>query len=65
MRFLPPLVFHGAHAAPAEDIAQHAELFGNRLATYPGWPELNDLPENETCVVPPTDRPVEKAGAPR
>jgi glutathione-regulated potassium-efflux system ancillary protein KefF len=57
MRFLPPLVFHGAHAAAPTAIARHASLFANRLSTYPDWPELADLPENESCLVPSADRP--------
>ena len=57
MRFLPPLLLHGAHRAPEADIEAHAAVFGERLATYPRWPELEDLPSCPECDVPLTDRP--------
>ncbi len=57
LRFLPPLVLHGAHAADEAQIAAHATLFAQRLASYPDWPELADLPACETCVAPDQDRP--------
>ncbi len=57
LRFLPPLVLHGAHAADAAQIDAHAALFAQRLASYPDWPELDDLPACEACVAPDQDRP--------
>jgi len=57
MRFLPPLVLHGAHRASDADIAAHAAMFADRLSTYPDWPELADLPECPACVVPADARP--------
>jgi len=57
MRFLPPLVLHGAHRAPEPDIDEHAAVFADRLRKYPDWPELEDMPSCETCVVPGADRP--------
>jgi glutathione-regulated potassium-efflux system ancillary protein KefF len=57
MRFLPPLVLHGARRATEEQIAHHLEVFGERLRTYPDWPEIEDLPACPACDVPPTDRP--------
>ena len=57
LRFLPPLVLHGAHAAPDAVIAGHAALFTQRLASYPDWPELATLADRETCVAPDQDRP--------
>ncbi len=57
LRFLPPLVLHGAHAADETRIDAHAALFAQRLASYPDWPELEDLPACETCVAPDQDRP--------
>lgn len=57
MRFLPPLVLHGAHQADAAAIAEHAAVYTNRLMTWPAWPELADLPACVGCEVPPTDRP--------
>jgi glutathione-regulated potassium-efflux system ancillary protein KefF len=57
MRFLPPLMLHGARRASAETIAQHVDVFADRLRTYPGWPEIEDLPPCPACEVPQTDRP--------
>ena len=58
MRFLPPLLLHGAHRATETEVAAHAEVFAQRLASYPDWPELEDLPACPACNVPTTDRPV-------
>jgi glutathione-regulated potassium-efflux system ancillary protein KefF len=57
MRFLPPMVLHGAHSAPQADIDLHVATFGQRLQTYPDWPELQDLETCPACTVPATDRP--------
>lgn len=57
MRFLPPLVLHGAHRANEAAIAEHARIYAERLASYPGWPELDELPECAACVVPALERP--------
>lgn len=59
MRFLPPLVQHGAHRVSESDIASHVDTFRDRLASYPDWPELAELDECPACEVPVTDRPVE------
>jgi len=59
MRFLPPLVMHGAHRAGDDEIAAHASTFAQRLASYPDWPELGEL---DACVqpdVPASARPIE------
>ena len=63
MRFLPPLLLHGAHSGgqPATDL--HVDIFTQRLASYPDWPELDDLESCPACVVPLRDRP-EKPVAP-
>lgn len=58
MRFLPPLVFHGARSAPASEVAAHVEVFKNRLSSYPDWPELEDLETCASCTVPELDRPI-------
>jgi glutathione-regulated potassium-efflux system ancillary protein KefF len=58
MRFLPPMVMHGAHRATAGEIDTHVATFGHRLGTYPDWPELEDLPACPACDVPQSDRPV-------
>jgi glutathione-regulated potassium-efflux system ancillary protein KefF len=57
MRFLPPLLLHGAHRASADAITAHAALFAQRLLSYPHWPELDDLQDCVSCVVPPDARP--------
>jgi glutathione-regulated potassium-efflux system ancillary protein KefF len=59
MRFLPPLVFHGARSAPMSELEAHVEVFKNRLQTYPAWPELEDLDACASCAVPEADRPGE------
>ena len=62
MRFLPPLVLHGAHRASPEEVQAHVEVFGQRLASYPDWPELADLGPCPGCDVPEADRPVPHGG---
>ncbi len=57
MRFLPPLVLHGAHRADAQAIAAEAATFVDRLARYPDWPELPALGPCPDCDVPPDARP--------
>jgi len=52
MRWLPPLVLHGAHRATDEALADHAALFVERLNTWPRWPELEDLEADAGCEVP-------------
>lgn len=60
MRFLPPMVLHGAHNADRPTVEAHAATFGKRLASYPHWPELTELEEREHCEVPEADRPQER-----
>ena len=57
MRFLPPLVLHGAHSASADEVAQHVETFRQRLQSYPYWPEMDELDTCPGCAVPAADRP--------
>ena len=57
MRFLPPLVLHGARSASEEAVAKHVAVFADRLATYPHWPEMDELEQCPACEVPTTDRP--------
>jgi len=63
MRFLPPLVLHGARRVSSQAVAAHVEVFADRLATYPNWPELEDLAQCVGCEVPQSDRPLETIGA--
>jgi len=57
MRFLPPLILHGAHSVASSVVAQHLKTFRDRLASYPDWPEMDDLEQCAACVVPINDRP--------
>lgn len=57
MRFLPPLVLHGAHRADAAAIDAHVATFLDRLRSYPDWPELADMEEGIECEVPESARP--------
>lgn len=57
MRFLPPFIFHGAHRASDDDVSAHIDMFRTRLASYPEWPELNDLAQCVACPVPDDERP--------
>lgn len=58
MRFLPPLLLHGAHRASPEELQAHAAVFRQRLATYPDWPEIAEIGACPVADVPTTDRPV-------
>ena len=60
MRFLPPLILHGAHAVGQDVVTQHIATFSQRLASYPDWPEMDDLEQCAACVVPMKDRPTEQ-----
>jgi glutathione-regulated potassium-efflux system ancillary protein KefF len=60
MRWLPPLLLHGAHCASDADIAAHAALFAQRLAAWPdaaGWTELAAADAQPACDVPADARP--------
>lgn len=57
LRFVPPLLLHGAHRADDDTIAAHAQLYAQRLASYPDWPELDVLPECVQEEVPASARP--------
>lgn len=61
MRWLPPLVLHGAHRANDAQLASHAALFAQRLDSWPNWPELDDIETDASCNVPADARPSEGA----
>ena len=61
LRFLPPLVLHGAHAVSRQAFEAHVEVYRDRLSTYPQWPEMADLDACLLCEVPARDRPAEEA----
>jgi len=57
LRFLPPLVLHGAHRATPAELEAHAQTFVERLGQYPQWPELATLDECVACETPAEERP--------
>jgi glutathione-regulated potassium-efflux system ancillary protein KefF len=57
MRFLPPLVLHGAHRASDDELTAHVGVFGQRLASYPDWPEIAELGACEVLEVGAEERP--------
>ncbi len=57
MRFLAPLLLHGAHRVSDTELDAHATVYAQRLASYPDWPELANLADCPACVVPPLTRP--------
>ena len=63
MRFLPPLILHGARSASDAEVHSHVQTFTDRLGSFPNWPEIDELGDCPTCVVPPTDRPQEDEDA--
>jgi glutathione-regulated potassium-efflux system ancillary protein KefF len=60
MRFLPPLVLHGAHKASEAELTAHAETYAQRLADYPTWPEIDLVEDCVECAVPPSARPADR-----
>jgi len=60
MRFLPPLILHGAHKASEAELAAHAETYVRRLADYPAWPEIDLVEDCVECAVPPSARPADR-----
>jgi glutathione-regulated potassium-efflux system ancillary protein KefF len=57
MRWLPPLVLHGAHRIGGAELAAHAALFVQRLQQWPDWPEIGDMEAAPVCAVPADARP--------
>jgi glutathione-regulated potassium-efflux system ancillary protein KefF len=57
MRWLPPLLLHGAHRVNDGELADHARLFAERLASHPRWPEIDSLEPALDCEVPADARP--------
>ena len=59
MRFLPPMLLHGAHRVDEAELAAHAELYAQRLVSYPDWPETAELEPCAPCEVPSDARPAD------
>jgi glutathione-regulated potassium-efflux system ancillary protein KefF len=57
MRWLPPLVLHGAHRIADAELAAHAALFVQRLQQWPDWPEIGEMEAAPECAVPADARP--------
>jgi glutathione-regulated potassium-efflux system ancillary protein KefF len=57
MRFLPPLLLHGAHRVTESELAAHAQVFAERLGSYPEWPEIEQIASCEVLEVASTERP--------
>jgi glutathione-regulated potassium-efflux system ancillary protein KefF len=64
MRFLPPLVLHGAHRASDAELAAHATTYAHKLAEYPQWPEMEFIEDCVECRVPETARPIDRSMEP-
>ena len=61
MRFLPPLLLHGAHRLDDAGLAEHVAVYTQRLGSYPDWPELDELEPCAPCHVPADARPAPEA----
>jgi glutathione-regulated potassium-efflux system ancillary protein KefF len=61
MRFVHPMVLHGARRARDAEVQAHAAVFAERLAAYPDWPELADLEPPPVCAIAPDERPAAEA----
>lgn len=57
MRFLPPLLVHGAHRLGDDELDAQVRTYGERLDRYPDWPEIADLEPCAPCPVPGDARP--------
>ncbi|MDB5816644.1 MAG: dehydrogenase [Rhizobacter sp.] len=57
MRFLPPLVLHGATQVGHDTLESHVQTYFDQLVSYPHWPELDEAPDCIACEVPMTARP--------
>lgn len=59
MRWLPPLVLHGAHRVGEPELDAHAQLFAQRLQQWPDWPEIRAMDPAPVCEVPADARPAD------
>lgn len=57
MRFVPPLLLHGAQRISPAELDAHVRVYASRLLSYPHWPELAEMPTVEECAVPSDARP--------
>jgi len=61
MRFLPPMMLHGAHRVSDAELAAHVDVYAERLRQYPDWPEIAEMGSSPECEVPVNERPAEEA----
>jgi glutathione-regulated potassium-efflux system ancillary protein KefF len=59
MRFLPPLLLHGAHRIDDAELQAVAALYARRLASHPDWPEIAELEPCLPSEVPADARPAD------
>lgn len=57
MRFLPPLLIHGAHRVSDVELEQHAATYAHKLQSHAAWSELEGDPECLACDLPEQERP--------
>jgi glutathione-regulated potassium-efflux system ancillary protein KefF len=57
MRFLTPMVVHGAHRLEAATVTATAQHYAGRLAAYPDWPDLGPASAGVPIDVPTDARP--------
>jgi glutathione-regulated potassium-efflux system ancillary protein KefF len=57
MRWLPPLVLHGAHRVDEATLSAHAAMLADRLGSYPAWPEIDAMAPPLGFEVPADARP--------
>ena len=57
LRFLPPMLLYDAHQVSEGEIAAHAATFREKLLSYPEWPEMDEVLNCPTCVVPAGELP--------
>lgn len=56
LRFLPPLILHGAHGVSRDTLAQHTDTYRERLTSDPAWAGLPPPQAGVTHEVPVADR---------
>ena len=59
MRFLPPLVLHGAHRVGGAELEAHHRIYTSRLLSHPHWPEIAEMEPAPPCEVPAEARPAD------
>jgi glutathione-regulated potassium-efflux system ancillary protein KefF len=56
MRFLPPMIIHGAHQISSEEFDRYAERFDQKMRNYPNWCESEPAHSAAVADVPAIDR---------